>query len=137
MSYHQHNKNQPGYIALMSAIIISVLLLLLAVTVSLTGFLSRSNELDAEYKQRSLSLAQGCAQAALLHLAQGQGNTGVGDVNIGNDKCSITSIQLNTPAAGQITIQTKAVFQDAITNLQFIVNSSNLSIISWQELPDP
>ena len=129
------NKKQSGYIALMSAIIISALLLLLAVTVSLTGFLSRSNELDAEYKQRSLNLAQGCAQVALLHLAQDPTNTTVSDVNIGDDKCSIISIQPNTPASGQTTIQTKAEFQTAVTNLRFIINSSNLSIISLQELP--
>lgn len=135
MIHQPYNNKQSGYIALMSAIVISALLMLLAVTVSITGFLSRSNELDAEYKQRSLSLAQGCVQVALLHLAEDPNNTVSSAVNIGSDSCSIVSVQLNSPSMSQITIQTKAVFQDSVSNFQFIVSAANLNIISWQELP--
>ena len=39
-----------GYIAIISTIIISILLMTITLTVSSTGFFSRANILDAEFK---------------------------------------------------------------------------------------
>lgn len=126
---------QNGYIALMSAIIISVVLVMLSVSVSTAGFYSRFNVVEFEYKQRSSALAEGCINSALLKLAQNPAyvpTAGGETIFIGTDSCTILSV---TTTAGQITIQSKATFQQAVTNVQVVVTSGTLSLMSWQELP--
>ena len=59
-----------GFIALMSSIIISIILLTLVVTVSASTFYARFDALGGETKRESLSLAESCMNMALLRLAQ-------------------------------------------------------------------
>ena len=123
---------QHGYIALISAIIIAAILVVISVSLSITGFLSRFDVVETEYKARSSALAEGCVNQALLNLAQGINGIATGTVPIGTDSCTIISV---VTAAGQITIQTKGSYQEAVTNLQVVVNDWDFSIISWQEMP--
>ncbi len=128
--------NQQGFIALISAIIISLLLVTISVTVATTGFLSRFNVLDSENKERSLALAEACLDTALLRLALNPADTTTGPVVIsGSDTCNVYSVALNTPVADQITIQAKGVTNKAVTNLELIVNKDGLTQISWEEIP--
>lgn len=60
-----------GFIALISTIIISTILLVVVVAGSMTGFTTRFNMLDAESKQRSAALADACVDVLLFRLAQG------------------------------------------------------------------
>lgn len=130
MSTREH-----GYIALISVIIISVLLMTIAMAVSLTGFFSRFNILSEEYKERSLALAEACADTALLSLSLDPGyNPSNQTINIGSDACVVVSKQINNPSSGQTTILTSGQFQQATTNLKVVVGSSDLSLISWQEI---
>lgn len=122
-----------GFIALISSIIISVLLLTIVVALNLTGFLGRFNILDSELKERSLSLAEGCVDIALLNLARNPNYTGGATVNVGDDSCNIQAIQDDTPMMGETTIKTKSVFRKAVTNLEIVADSGNLSIVSWKE----
>ena len=128
------NKFQKGYIALISALVISALLVVICVAISATSFFLRFNVLDSEYKERSSELAESCVNIALLHLAQNPSNTATGNVVVGDDSCTIFSVQKDYPAAGQTTVQTKAEVRHAVTNFKVTVDV-NLSIISWQELP--
>lgn len=59
-----------GYIALISVIIISLILLALTMTVSAQGYFTRFNGLDREYKRVSLGIAESCVNAALLKVGQ-------------------------------------------------------------------
>lgn len=59
-----------GFIALISAIVISTVLLGLALTAGASGVFSRFDALNAEYKRVSLALAESCSNAALLKVAQ-------------------------------------------------------------------
>lgn len=125
-----------GYIALISTIIISVLLLTITTALSFSGFFVRFNVLGSEYKERSNGLAEACGDEALLKLANDPGYIGP-DLNwpVGSDHCDIISVQSDIPAVGQSTILTKGNFQGSITNLKIIVNSTDLSIVSWEEIP--
>ena len=132
--------DQSGYMALISAIIISVLLITISIVLSTSSFFSRFNVADGEYKKRSSNLAEACVDSALGKLAQNSlyAPAPGGDiVSVGSDACTIFSV---TTAGGQTTIKTKAAFpaslpQSAVTNLQIIVDSDSFSLISWQELP--
>lgn len=124
-----------GYIALMSVIVISVLLMTIAIAVSFTGFFSRFNVLSEEYKERSLALAEACADTALLNLSLDPGYNPINQtINIDSDACIVVSKQIDSPAAGQTTILTSGQFQQATTNIKVVVGSSDLSLVSWEEV---
>ena len=61
--------SERGFIALISALIISAILLIALVASNLTGFYSRFNILDSELKERSNATADACADIALLQFA--------------------------------------------------------------------
>ena len=93
---------QQGYVALMAAIVIMLLLILLSTTLSLTGFFARFDILNAEYKERSIALAEACGDSALINLANNPAYVppaGGDYVAVNNDKCEIVSI--SPPAGGQ------------------------------------
>ncbi|MBI4050590.1 MAG: hypothetical protein HY396_01295 [Candidatus Doudnabacteria bacterium] len=126
------NRKESGFIALMSAIIVSVLLIAITFTLSFTGFYSRFNVLDSEYKERSIGLAEACADTALLKKATDPAYTVPETINVGTDTCDIISVADN---GTQVTIKTRAVFQKSFTNIEVVANSDDLSIISWDECP--
>lgn len=125
-------KSNSGFLALISAIIISVVLLLIASNSSFTGFYTRSNVLDFELKERSYALAEACVNIAILKLLNNTPYVGGEIINIsGSDFCTINTIN---PNLDPIIIQTKAIFEHATTNLNIKVNKTDLSIISWEEI---
>lgn len=123
----------PGYIALASAIVISLALLILASTVSLSGYFSRFNSLESEFKQKSLALAEACGDTALLKLAIDPAYAGNETVPVGAGRCSILPI----PGAAdeRLTITTQATVGNAVSNIKIIAAAADLSIISWLEVP--
>ncbi len=123
--------NERGYIALVSTITISILLLAVILGASITGFYNRLDILNHEYKQRSVSLAEACADVALLNLTGNPLYTGSTTVAIGPDACTIYPVMAS---AGQYLIKTKAIYQRAVTNIGVVASSSDMSIVSWQEL---
>ncbi len=126
----QDEKNNKGFIALMSAIIISIVLLLMITNLSLTGFYGRFNILDFELKEKSSALAEACADEAILNLTQNIDYTG--DVNVGADKCSIRSI---TGSNIKKTIEVSADYKNYITNLEIDVDT-NIAVTRWEEVPN-
>lgn len=123
-----------GFIALISVIIVSAILLIIAVTLSLNQFYDRYNILESEYKERSSSLAEACVDSALLELTNdinysGNSTTTVYDTN----KCYTGNIP---PTIPQKTFQTRAIYQNSYTNLKVKVDTSNFSIMSWEEIPN-
>lgn len=128
------DKNQKGYIALMSAIIISVLLLAVTLSLGFSGFFARFNMADSESKERSAALAEGCVDAAILEAAKEiySANKTIKVAQV-SDTCKVISSIKNSPAAGQITIKTQAVINTSYTNLKVIINDGNFDIISWEE----
>ena len=128
-------KANEGYIALISVIIISVLLLTITFSLSLSGFFSRFNILDTEFKKRSVALAEACGDTALLKLAASSSISTPLTVPVGSDNCTISSVQFDTPSIGKTTVKTQAKYQNIFTNLAIIVNTANTSVISWEEIP--
>jgi len=129
-------KAQNGYVALMSVIIISAILVLMATTASFRGFYGRYNVLESEFKERSLAIAEACADTALLYLASNVNyyDLAGGTVSISGYTCTIS--QTGVPAAGQKRFKTQAIFQNAYTNLEITIDTSDISIVSWKEIPN-
>lgn len=129
---HSHTPN--GYVALMSALIVSVVLVVLSVSISTAGLYARFDAADAEYKQRSSYLAESCIAAALVNIDQNAAyvpTAGGETLFVGDDTCTLVSV---ITSGGQVIIESKGTFRDAVTNLKVVVMSGSLHLVSWEEL---
>ncbi|OGI57591.1 hypothetical protein A3B85_00765 [Candidatus Nomurabacteria bacterium RIFCSPHIGHO2_02_FULL_37_13] len=118
-----------GFIALMSAIIISAILLLIVTNLSLTGFYRRSNVLDSELKEKSSALAEACIESARLILATDNSFIGNDTVNVGIEICDY-----KISSGGKIVAH--GVAKNAHTFYEAVVNTNikTIPIISFKEL---
>ncbi len=139
-------KNQDGFVALISVIILSAALLILVGLVATSGFYNRFNVLDYEYKQISLALAEGCAETALVNIAQDKDYNpsnicyGVGDNCTAPSRKKVCKICSVSPAptrtlGAPITIISRAVYNNAYSTVSVNANLSgnNFIINSWDE----
>lgn len=130
--------NQGGYIALISAILISVSLLTLVIAVSSEGFYSRFNVLESEQKEISTYLAESCLQTAILEIAQDSNyNDDPIIIPVGDDlECEIVSVDAGTFPSTRL-VRTQGIIGDAYTNLEVEIGASpTYEIVSWIELPE-
>jgi hypothetical protein len=127
------SQKDSGFIALMSSIIISVILILMATTLGFTGFYSRFNVLDSEVKERSAALADACVDNAILKLVNDPSYSGNATSTIsGSDKCYIGPIP---PTAAQKIFKTRGIFSNSHTNLKVTLDMTNFEIVSVEETP--
>lgn len=115
---------QGGFIALMSAIVMSAILLILVTTVSTSSFYARADSLGSENKRISLGLAESCINVALLALATSTAPSTYSPVNLpvmvgvdaqGNTMtCTIQSVG---HAGTLATIDTQASYKGSFTNV--------------------
>lgn len=127
------NRNPRGFIALMSAVIISAILLTATVTGSLTGFYTRFNILDSELKKRSSALAEACADVVLYRLLEDPAYAGPSiGYPVGSDTCNI--YVANNPSESLREFRVQGVYQNSYTNLKLSVDVDSISIVSWQEV---
>ena len=125
------NKNQEGFVALISAIVISFLLMAIVFSLSFRGFFGRFNLLDSEFKERSIAVAEACGENALLRLAQDINYVGSENFDIGNDSCDVLAIDTGlSPRVIQVT----ANINSAVTNIEIVVDESDFSVDSWEEV---
>jgi hypothetical protein len=129
--YHFRNESGKGFIALMSAIIISAVLLVTVVAGGLTGFYGRSNILDGELKSRSSAAADACADQALLMIANDSTYTGTLTTVLN----SLDACRAVVSGTSPKSIRIQATSSAAITNLQISYDPSTSSVVSWEELP--
>lgn len=130
-----------GYIALISAIIISVLLLIITFSVSFSSFFARFNILDSEFKKVSSGLAEACVDTAILEIAKGNDPPDDTCVNVG-DSCpagpKICKICEVNSSGSNYEIKTRAAYKKSFTN--FVVNvtktATDVDVNSWEEVAD-
>ena len=128
-----------GFIALMSVIILSAVLLGMAATASTAGFFARFSALDREYKKSADALANSCANVALLNLAQNYAYAPTLPVTVSLDigTCTIQSVTtLGTPQASSRTVlvTTSASYKQAFSTIEVqatITNPTNASLAAY------
>jgi hypothetical protein len=133
------NSNQDGFVALVSAIVISALLIIIAASLGYTGFFSRFNILDGEFKETSVGLAEACAEISRVEIAN---NTSFNPSNkvyaIGTGtpqpECTIVSV---TPPGAHYTVQVKAEYNKSVSKITTELDrvSDNVNVFSWREIP--
>lgn len=125
-----------GFIALMSAIIISAVLLLLATGGSLGGFYTRTNSLNLEYKERTYSFAQACVSHTLLALSQNPSYGGGATTTVsGTDVCYTGAVVKSGLAPNDVyTFRTRAYVMNIYSNLEIVAKVQDLSVQSQTEV---
>ena len=90
-----HFNNQRGFVALMSAVVMSAAILSLMFGTGTSSFYARFDSLNGEFKRVALGLSESCSNAALLKIAQNynyQPPVGGEAVTVGPDTCLIKSV---------------------------------------------
>lgn len=131
----QHVQPQ-GFIALMSAIIISAILLLIATGGSLSGFYTRITSLNGEYKERTYALAEACVAETLLSLSQSPSYAGNATTSVSNTGTCYTGVIAKSGTAPNdiYTFRTRSYLMNVYTNLLVVAKVSDLSIQSQTEI---
>ena len=150
MSMTIGEKHEQGFIALLSAMLMTALLITLTYSVNLSGFSSRSNLSYSEYKELSLALAEACARVVLLKITQNYNympGAGGEPISVGAESCIIESVHYAVAVnnSKKATIEVKAQHKQVFTRieLQALVYdplvaappSQTTEIISWLESP--
>lgn len=130
MNRHTYQKNS-GFIALISSVIISVVLLLTITTLSFNGYYNRFNVFESEMKERSQALAKACINIALLRIVSGEKYTGNTAISISDtESCRVGEI---THQSGMYSFKTSAEHYNSQTNYKVTVNDADFSIKSLEE----
>ncbi|MBI5139715.1 hypothetical protein HZA26_03860 [Candidatus Nomurabacteria bacterium] len=121
-------KNKRGFIALVSVIIISFILLLGSVTLNLSSFRERFNILDSLYKEKSASLGEACIEEARAILANDQTFVGENNISIGGGNC-----HYQISSGGKIIIDSS--FKNALSfyYVKVALNDPRISIVTLKE----
>lgn len=125
-----------GYIALVSVLIISAVVLLIALGISQFGIGQSTMALQKNQALESYYLAQSCAEEALMKLKEDLGYRGNETLNINGNSCAIL------PAEGSgnknRVVKTSSNAYNQIRKIKIEIDRVNpaMDIKSWQELAD-
>lgn len=120
-----------GYIAITSALIISILLMAVVFSVSSSGFFMRANTVGAVLKAEGRALADACISSALLRLAENRSYTGEETIALENGNCVILRI---VKKDNDYEIKASSNLRGTITNLKIEARGSDLAILSRKEV---
>ncbi len=127
--------SQHGFIALISILIISAVLLVTTLGLAQFGIANRFFILNLEQKASSKKLAEACVHIARIQTYNDPlfvRNTPL-SVPVAGSTCTIISI---TPSGNDTTvIHTSAQTGEAITNLSVVVDNTEGDFLSWEEVP--
>lgn len=125
--------SQSGYVAITSATIMLLIIVLIVSTLGMSSSLSRTDISLFHFKEQSQALAEGCVEVALLRLAENKNYGGGENVTIGSSTCRIVSV---VASGSEKIIRAEAEFQETNTNLVVTVKGTTLEIFSWEEVPN-
>ena len=118
-----------GYIAIVSAVIVTLILLLVVLVSSQRSFLSNEGARMFEAKEESMAAAEGCLEHALLKITIGSYSGGE-TIVVGSSTCAVLPIQFLTTST---VIKASSTVRNATTKLRLIVATTSLQTISKEE----
>ncbi|MDP3901558.1 MAG: hypothetical protein Q8Q37_01100 [bacterium] len=120
-----------GYIAVVTSVILGMLMLMIAVTLSLSSFGSRLNNLDFYNKQTSYFVALSCLDKTLLELSKDSNYGGDATTTVDSFECFAFPIEID---GNNKIIKSRSRVNGATTNLLLTIESETLSTISLEEV---
>lgn len=124
-----------GFVALISVIIISAIILTISISLMLTNLNVSLSGLIIRQSQQAKELANTCSQFALWQLAQNFDNSNSQTFNFSEGICQFEILTINNDSR---RINSWAEVSNMIRkeSVELSLINNNLSIISWQELAD-
>jgi hypothetical protein len=119
------NANQNGYVALISAVLVSVVLLVTALPMARAAFWARFETLDRENKKIAANSARSCADLAMLKIARGE--------TAAWDKCEIVAKNNLSPDVWEIIARGRHKNSFVNLRVEARLESGQIKILHWEE----
>ena len=128
-------KNERGYIALISILIIGGLILMISVGVSLRSIGEMNMSLEEEKAHRALALADLCAEVGLMKIASILNYVGNESIIVAGESCDILPVE---GGGNSKTLKIKSAIAGYTRKLKVSVSqiSPAMIISSWEEVAD-
>ena len=125
-------KNNKGFIALITVLIVLVVSLLIAINAGLLTISEIKTSLQENLSSRAYYFANLCAEQALIKLRENSSYQGSETINIENGSCTILPIE------GSWTIKVFGSASGQIKKIKIVLSQINpkITISSWQEVAD-
>lgn len=120
-----------GFMAITTVLIISAVVLLIAITVSLTGVNEGQTSFAVDNGEQNLALVEGCAEDYLLKIRANSSFT-ASNITRPEGTCSIT-INVGNPNWDITVSSTNSDYQRKV-QVKFTRSSSGITLTSWQEI---
>jgi hypothetical protein len=129
----KHTPQNRGFIALISILIISTVLLATTLSLAQFGIANRFFILDLEQKAGSEKLAEACVHIARVRAYNDPAyDTNVAEpIIVGGGACTIHAIDAN---GDETTIETTATNGRSVTNFRVLVDNTNGDFLEWEEV---
>jgi len=122
-------KSEQGYIALTSAVILGITLLVAVLGFAFIIFFNKKSTTQAILKEDSYFAARACLEKALLNLTVNSAYTGGENVSVGSDQCTISSVVQD---GINYLITATATIERSTTTLELTVDGM-LDVVSFVE----
>ncbi|MCP6719805.1 MAG: hypothetical protein KJI72_00560 [Patescibacteria group bacterium] len=122
--------SEGGYVAVVSAIIITAIVMIIAIIFSNSNFLGRFDSQALEMKDISRKVGEGCLEYARLQIATGPYN-GDETVSVGSYSCRVLPIET---ISNQIIIKSTASVSNRTTNLRLTIDDYTLETVLLEEV---
>jgi hypothetical protein len=119
-----------GYVAIMSALIITAIIVVMMIGLGQVAYLNRANISEAHFKEKSRALSEACVNTALLKLVASSSYAGNETIAVASDTCKIVGVV--SSSTGRI-VTTQGQYQNSYTNLKITVATSTVLVIGWEE----
>jgi hypothetical protein len=123
-------RKQDGVIAIITAVIMGIVLLLIAQSISISGFFVSKGSLDVEFRQQAYILAFSCFDTALYKLNDDLDYPGNETLQVGNHTCEIEPI---IPSGLNTIIKSNATIDRSFSRLEVTLDDF-FQIISFKEI---
>jgi Tfp pilus assembly protein PilX len=128
------NKQPRGFIALISVLMLSVILLVAVISLAQYGIISRYALLTLEHKEISASRAEACVQVARIAVSNDPlYETTNKQVAVGDSWCELVSIEADDDTS---IVEASASSSEATTNLRVEIDNTTGSISKHEEVPN-
>lgn len=124
---------EDGYVALLSVLILGAIATAVGVALLITGVDAQRETLVTQHSVQARSLADACAEEALLQLHDNAAFSGSNNFTLANNTCTYT---VASTGVSSRTITTTATVGNVVRKVLVYVtmSSSSISITSWQEV---
>lgn len=131
--FTKNRGNAPGYIALMSVLIVAAVSTAIASTIIILGVGFSRSAFAFQQSAQAWALAQACAEEGLQQIRDNTAYTGTGGLTLGSGTCSYTVA--NTGGTTRL-VTTSGTVGTIVRRTSVVVSgySPQITVTSWQEV---